>query len=319
VALLQTLMAVDYQPWFNHFVGAVLPLDETRVERIEDAWRHLQGFVAGDTAFRGLRPQIVPQGSYAAGTAIRPLRKSDEFDVDLVIKLTLRRSVTSTAVLDWLRGRLAMDQTFRRRLVPHPRCVRVNYAGDFHFDIVPARRVSTLRQVSPATTVNLVRLKVPDRKGGWRFSNPEGFVNWCRKQDRRTGGDFGRMVMMLKRWRDNRAPEKARVRSIVFTTLIGRAVPTWHGATESPRPDARVLVATLQRLNRQLRPITAVLFVRNPSLASENLARSWTRSDFLEFRGQINEAWKLATEIYRSGDPARWRAFFGKSFPLTPW
>jgi len=310
-------MAVDYQPWFDRFVGDVLPLDQGRMERIGGAWRHLEQLVSRDDAFKRLRPQIVAQGSYAAGTAIKPLRAKDEFDVDLVIKLSLRTSVTSTAVLDWLRSRLALDRTFKSRLVPHPRCVRVSYAGDFHLDIVPARRVSTPLKLG-STTVNLARLKVPDRTGGWRFSNPEGFVNWCRKQDKRTGGDFGRVVMMLKRWRDNKAPEKGRVRSIVFTTLIGRAVPTWPGSSGSARPDARVLIATLQRLNQQLRGISSVPFVRNPSLQSENLARGWTRSDFAEFRSQINEAWRLSVEIDKSRNPAPWRALFGRTFPLTP-
>jgi Second Messenger Oligonucleotide or Dinucleotide Synthetase domain len=311
-------MAVDYQPWFTRFVGDVLPLDERRVERINVAWRHLQQLVAGDSAFNRLRPQIVPQGSYATGTAIQPLRAKDEFDVDLVIKLTLRGSVTSTTALDWLRSRLALDETFKPRLLPHPRCVRVSYAGEFHLDIVPARRVSTVLPGSGPTSPGLVRLKVPDREGGWRFSNPEGFVRWCRRQDRRTGGDFGRVVMMLKRWRDTEAPEKSRVRSIVFTTLIGRAVPTWSGSSNSPRPDARVLIATLQTINRHLRGITGIPLVKNPSLRSENLARSWTRSDFVEFHSQINQAWKLAIYIHKTGDPAGWRALFGSTFPTTP-
>ena len=138
-------------------------------KRIQDATRHLHQLVAGDAAFKGLRPQIVPQGSFATGTAIRPLRKNDGSHVDLVIKLTVRRSVSSTEVLDWLRVKLALDGTFKKRLVPHPRCVRVSYAVDFHLDIVPARRVSTVHQTSPTTTLNLIRLKVPDRTGGWRL------------------------------------------------------------------------------------------------------------------------------------------------------
>jgi hypothetical protein len=182
------------EPWFDHFMSDVLPLDDSRIERITDSWRHLERLVAGDRSFDGLRPQIVAQGSFAAGTAIRPLRSGDEFDVDLVIKLTLPPRLSSDATLDWLRGCLAVDGVFKKRLVAHPRCVRVSYAGDFHLDVVPARRVRTRSPISGALLP--LRLKVPDRSGGWRFSNPEGFVAWCRSQDRRTGGDFSRVVMM---------------------------------------------------------------------------------------------------------------------------
>jgi Second Messenger Oligonucleotide or Dinucleotide Synthetase domain len=308
------MAAVDYQPWFNKFVAS-LPLDISRLERVTNAWSHLSNLVASDSALTRHRPQIVPQGSYAAGTAIRPLHAGDEFDVDLVITLTLPLSWSSDVTLDWLRGRLALDRDFKTRLVDHPRCVRVSYAGEFHLDIVPARRVTTASSISG---IRLTRLKVPDRKGGWRFSNPEGFVAWCQQQDKRTGGDLSRIVMMLKRWRDNNAPEKRRVRSIVFTTLLGRAVPSWSLPGQSRRPDANVLIASLGTLNRQLRGINGLPFVRNPSLSTENLARGWTRSDFVEFRKQINEAWKLAIFVRKRGDPAAWRALFGATFPKTP-
>ncbi len=272
---------IDYQPWFDKFVGQVLPLDDSRVERITGAWNRLNDLVAGDATLARHRPQIVLQGSLAAGTAIRPLRADDEFDVDALIKLTLPPSWSSDSTLDWLRGRLAQDRIFKPRLVPHPRCVRVSYAGDFHLDVVPARRARTRSPISGAWPP--LRLKVPDRKGGWRFSNPEGFVAWCERQERRTGGDFSRVVMMLKRWRDDNAPEKRRVRSIVFTTLLGQAVLGWVGTRPNTRPDVDVLIATLRTLNRRLRGFTAVPIVRNPSLRAENLARNWTRNDFLGF------------------------------------
>ena len=124
--------------------------------------------------------------------------------------------------------------------------------------------------------------------------------------------------MMLKRWRDENAAEKRRVRSIVLTTLLGRAVPSWSLRGENLRPDARVIVATLRKLNQQLRGVTGTPIVRNPSLRTENLARSWTRADFVAFRTQINHAWRLAVEVGQSGEPTAWRALFGESFPLKP-
>lgn len=307
-------MAYDYryQPFFDKFLRDVLPLDASRVERINGAWQRLHDVIAGDDAFTRYRPEIVPQGSYAAGTAVRPVRPGDEFDVDLVVKLTLPLSWTSTETLTWIRTRLALDSVFKTRLLAHPRCVRISYAGDFHMDVVPARRLST---TSPISGARLIRLKVPDRVGGWRFSNPEGFVRWCEAQNKRTGGDFGRVVMMLKRWREFSAPEKRRIKSIMFTTLLGRTVPAWPGGGDSRRPDADVLVATLGVLSRKLAPITGVPVVPNPSLRLENLARTWTRNDFVAFRNELKEAFRLAVQIRKSKDPTSWRALFGPTFP----
>ena len=231
--------------------------------------------------------------------------------MDLVLKLTLGPLWASKLTLDWLRGRLALDSDFKKRLVNHPRCVRVSYAGDFHLDIVPGRRVpGTIGSLTP------VRLQVPNAKGGWRFSNPEGFVRWCNNQDKRTGGDFQRVVMMLKRWRDNSAPEKRRVRSIVFTSLIGRSVLTWSGPGSSIRPDADVLTVTLGRLYNKLKLVSAVPVVSNPSLASENLARDWKRADFVAFRKELAEAYKYAVYARGQTDPKAWRLLFGPAFPV---
>lgn len=305
----------DYQPFFDRFVSEVLPLDAARVARIESATRHLERVVAGDIAFLRYRPKIIAQGSFATGTSVRPIRSTDEFDVDLVLELTLPPALSSSDALNWLRGRLARDATFKSRLTAHPRCVRVDYAGDFHLDVVPARRTSAR---SPITGRPMLRrLKVPDRRGGWRFSNPQGFVRWCLAQDDRTGGDFGRVVMMLKRWRDENAPEKRRIRSIVLTTLIGKTIASWPRGGTSTRPDADVLTATLTQLAKRLGPYTGVPIVKNPSLVAENLARTWSRAEFVAFRSEVREAAKLAVYARKARDPGAWRLLLGRSFPAV--
>jgi hypothetical protein len=310
-------VAYDYrfQPYFDKFLGDVLPLDTSRVQRISGAWRHLVDVVAGDSEFARYRPEIVAQGSYAAGTAVRPVRPGDEFDVDLVVKLNLPVSLSSTDTLNWIRGRLALDGVFKTRISPHPRCVRISYAGDFHMDVVPARRIL---MVMPISGVRTTRLKVPDRTGGWRFSDPEGFVRWCDAQNKRTGGDFGRVVRMMKRWRDFSAPDHRRVKSIVLTTLLGKSVPTWTAPGDSARPDADVLLATLRLLNVKLAPVAGVPYVRNPSMAFENLARTWTRTDFVAFRTELRAAAQLALAARKSSHPSGWSQLFGPTFPSSP-
>jgi hypothetical protein len=306
----------DFQPYFNRFVGDVLPLDPARVDRINGAWVRLHNLISGDSAFAQHRAEMIVQGSYASGTAIRPVRAADEFDVDVVVKLTLPASWSSTDTLDWLAGRLAQDGVLRPRLTQHPRCVRVSYAGDFHVDVVPARRARTTSPISGASV--LARLKVPDRAGGWRFSNPDGFVRWCAAQNRRTGGDFVRLVMMLKRWRDNGTADKRRVKSIVFTTLIGQSVPAWRLTGTSRRPDADVLVATLRTLGTRLRSFQGVPIVLNPSQRTENLSRTWTQRDFQSFRKDVRDAHRLAIQLHNGEDPEAWQILFGATFPKTP-
>jgi hypothetical protein len=302
----------DFQPYFNRFIDDILVLDQTREERIRDALSHLARLVESDSALLGYRPEVVLQGSYAAGMAVRPARDRDEFDVDVVLKLDLPRSWSATDALDFVDARLAEDAVFRERLVEHSRCVRLRYANEFHVDVVPARRVRTIQS---AGGVTILRLKVPGASG-WRFSNPEGFLRWCERMNTRTGGDLQRMALLLKRWRDLQVGEKRRVRSVVFTTLLGRAVPALARRGPSQRPDADVLVATLARLDGALRGLTRPPFVRNPSLSSENLARTWATVEFRLFRRHVREALRLARQARQGRSPEAWQMLFGQGFPL---
>lgn len=303
-------MAADFQSYFNEFVRRLF-LDETRVERIESALRHLEDVVSNDVRMRRYRPRLFRQGSYACGLAIKPVRANDEYDVDVVLELNLPRSTTSNQALDWLDGRLAEDVVFRSRLVDHDRCVRIDYAGDFHLDVVPARRVWSQGGAFQG------RIWVPNRAGRWKLSYPRGFLRWCQAQDKRTGGDFGRAVWMLKRWRDLRSPEKRRVRSIVFTILVGKCVPSWRRVGTSTLPDAALICATLDRLDRYLRSRYGVPVVRNPSLTNENLARDWTHTSFEAFRDEVTAAKRRAERARAGTDASAWQHLFGDAFPTT--
>jgi Second Messenger Oligonucleotide or Dinucleotide Synthetase domain len=301
----------DFQPYFDGFLSN-LALDPTRQQRIASALRHLDDVVDDDPLLRRRRPRLVLQGSYAAGLAVRPLRATDEYDVDVVIELNIGATAPSGATLDWLEARLATDAIFRSRLRRHPRCVRIEYAGDFHLDVVPGRRIYTAGGAFRGV------IKAPDRVRGWRTSYPRGFVRWCEQQDQRTGRDFGRVVVMLKRWRDLQGADRRRVRSIVFTTLVGRCVPACSRTGDSTRPDADVVAETLLRLDRYLRARQRVPIVRNPSLPSENLARAWPQAHFEEFRRQIRAAAAAADGARGGVDPRAWRRLFGDSFPTQP-
>lgn len=305
--LLDTDFAEACQAQFNGFLSN-LELDPTRRARIESALAHLREFVASDPLLARRRPTVYVQGSYGQELAVRPADPKAEYDVDVVIEINGSLSTSSSKMLDWLHDRLATDGVFAPRLVEHPRCARVQYQGEFHLDVVPGRRVYVGGQFRG-------RVIVPDRESRWRTSYPRGFARWCDKRDELSGNDFTRIVMMLKRWRDLHQSDETRVRSIVFTTLIGQVVPPWRQAGTSTRPDAAVLYETLVRLERYLNGRTLKPIVRNPSLLGENLARSWTQAQFLGFRDVVSETLDEIETIGAARQPERWRLVFGEGFP----
>jgi hypothetical protein len=299
--------AEAYQTQFDGFLSN-LALDATRVGRIEGALAHLRSFVASDPLLIRRRPTVFVQGSYGQRLAVRPADPSAEYDVDVVIEINGSLSTSSSKMLDWLHDRLATDAIFAPRLVEHARCARIQYQGEFHLDIVPGRRLYVGGQFRG-------RVIVPDRESRWRPSYPRGFARWCDKRNELSGGDFARMVMMLKRWRDLHQTDSTRVRSIVFSTLIGQVVPPWRQPGNSTRPDATVLYETLVRLERYLNGRNLKPIVRNPSLLSENLARSWTQAQFQGFRDLVAETLDQVEGIVEAREPDRWRLVFGEAFP----
>lgn len=99
---------------------------------------------AEDSELRPFRPTIYPQGSFALGTAVRPLGNGD-YDVDAVCLLEGSPSSVTQQQLKGLVGRRLKHPTSRyRKMIDPPegsrRCWTIRYAdaSRFHLDVLPA-------------------------------------------------------------------------------------------------------------------------------------------------------------------------------------
>ena len=109
-------------------------------------------------------PVVFPQGSVRIGTTVRP-RGQDEYDVDLVLLLDTTID-DAMHLYGMVRDRLLAHKTYAGILEEKARCLRLNYAGQFHLDVLPAR---------PAFWPGSTRLYVPDKElRGWSESDPKG-------------------------------------------------------------------------------------------------------------------------------------------------
>jgi hypothetical protein len=71
------------------------------------------------------------------GTTIRPWR-GEEFDLDIVCQLHDCDNHAPLTVYNAVADRLRDHTSYRTLLEPKDRCLRINYAGNFHLDIIPA-------------------------------------------------------------------------------------------------------------------------------------------------------------------------------------
>lgn len=161
-------------------------------------------------------PHIFVQGSFALGTAIRPLKDDEEYDLDLSCRLRTgahRTSHSQKDIKDLVGNELEQYRVARRiqeRLEPKHRCWRLQYQDSlrFHMDVVPCipadetrrRELSALmegagldRRLAGDVASDAVWI-TDDRKPNfdridlnWLGSNPEGYVRWF--QSRMEGTD----------------------------------------------------------------------------------------------------------------------------------
>lgn len=229
-----------------------------------------------------LRPGIYPQGSLAIGTTVRPT-KHTEYDLDLVCQLQADWTVENAVrILNLIETRMKENETYRPMVERKRRCIRLNYANDFHMDILPAL---------PDFAAGGTCMRVPDRElKAWKPSNPKGYAAWFEERAALARFFLGeklamaplpalepadqkpplkRIVQLLKRWRDlaySADQDRAPI-SIVLTTIAGMHYDGEASVSEGMLHILDGIVASIPSLGR--------LVVRNPKNEKEDLSERW--------------------------------------------
>jgi len=233
-------------------------------------------------------PTIYPQGSMKIGTTVKPFRW-DEYDLDFVCEFRLAvNSIQSPShLLGLLESRLRGHKVYAAILEVKNRCVRLNYAKEFHMDILPA---------CPDVSAGGSCLFVPDRKSQtWKHSNPKGYADWFESrcglglqllmESRRLMAKaetipaqeaaeekaiLKRVVQLLKRWRDihyQRNPKLAPI-SMVHTTMAAHAYSGQHTVSEA-------MTAVLENFVSLIAHSKPRVYVLNPANPKEDLSERW--------------------------------------------
>ncbi|WP_191566218.1 SMODS domain-containing nucleotidyltransferase [Metabacillus idriensis] len=290
---------------FKKFISN-LSLNKARKERIDNALELWESILSEDVELSEKFRDFYSQGSYATKTAIRPSSDSD-FDVDVILLLDVEKG-DSKEFFNWVKDRIKSKKAYEDKIKPQDRCVRINYSGDFHVDIVPAR------------TTHGDSIYIPSKKeSDWVKTNPIGFKKWCDKMHKEHDEKFRPTVKILKYWRDENVGDFSAPKSILLTTLVGQYMIAKDSIAET-------LVATLENMVNKLDELIGesekheYISIANPSLEDENLARDWTVEKCQIFRNKLNRLYTKCLEAYEESDKeisiAKWQAIFGKNkFP----
>ena len=148
-----------------------------------------------DSALAPFNPAISPQGSFALGTAVRPLG-DDDYDVDAVCLLQLTpHQVTQWQLKAMIGDRLKHPKSRYRTMIKPPeggrRCWTLVYADSskFHLDVLPAipDDYGWLLHLGVPADWARTAILLTDRQTWtvdptWPRSNPKGYVAWFKNQ-----------------------------------------------------------------------------------------------------------------------------------------
>ena len=257
--------------------------------KYEDVGDHL---AADDSSLRAYDPQIYVQGSFRLGTVVRPYGHEDDYDIDLVCQLGIRKeSISQDELKSKVGERLKARDDLARILEPSRRCWTLNYADDagkpaFHMDVLPS--IPNLEKLPSGillTDTELTR---------WQKSNPVAFADWFRKRmevvfvarrsalaelmaasvedvpEWRVKTPLQRCVQILKRHRDvhfEKSPDIKPV-SVIITTLAAHAYNN-----EDDIYDA--LTGIVSRMHFFIENRNGTWWVQNPVDDGENFADKW--------------------------------------------
>ncbi len=292
-------------------VGEKLQISKTQRQLAENRYKAVGTWLSKDKdLFDGAEINIYPQGSLSIGTTVKPLARQ-EYDLDLVCEIDESyHEKDPIELLNTIEQRLNANEIYKDKVERKNRCIRLNYANEFHMDILPAH---------PANQGMDTCVKVPDRKAeNWKDSNPKGYTAWLNdrsiimKKSFEARADIEpipidesverkaplkRAVQLIKRYRDiyfEKDLDSAPI-SIVLTTLAGRVYEGQVSVNESITHVLDQIIFLISQSDKRL-------VVLNPSNDKEDLSERWEGKpelyrSFVTFIRDFKANWEQLNEL----------------------
>lgn len=292
---------------FDNFLANHVNLSSARLSLLDQRTGAVEGFLSnGDDEISKRFVQMIPQGSYAYRTIINPVGKYDEFDADLLLELQQEPDWEAEDYIEELYKVFRANATYRDMVSRHARCVKVDYANEFHIDVVPYIERHREHFITNRDDNDYER------------TNPEGFNEWFAQQNSITGGRMVKVIRLLKYLRDYK--NTFSVKSVILTILVGGRVnnallvndPSYY----KDLPTA--LKNILSDLNDYLQENPLLPELVDPSCPTESFNHRCSQEEYTNLRNRIKYYSGKATDAYNDPDPdssmKKWQDIFGDKF-----
>ena len=286
---------------FAEFLRDEVNLNQSRLDRLETAVGAVNDCLKGNLS--GYQ-KMERQGSYALGTLIKPVDDNDEYDADIQVVMNPNPNWGAKDYVLEINRTLAGNKNYTDKLRLKTRCVTVDYAGDFHLDVVPRVTINGKHYVC-----NRIDNKFEETDG-------IGYRDWFNEKNRITGGNLKRVVRLLKHLRDHKNSFTAK--SILLTTLAGNTIKSSDEGTTAVSTVADTLETVLSRMNGYLQQHPNMPEIKNPVLPAENFNRHWDQRRYSNFRNRVQSYAQTAKQAKAEPSAEKaiklWQELFGEKF-----
>ena len=286
---------------FADFLRDEVNLNQSRLDRLETSVGAVNDYLKNNlTGYQ----KMERQGSYALGTLIKPVDDNDEYDADIQIVMNPNAKWAAKDYVLEINRTLAKNKTYADKLRFRTRCVTIDYAGDFHLDVVPRVTKGGKHYVC-----NRHENKFEETDGN-------GYREWFNEKNRITGGNLKRVVRLLKYLRDHKNSFTAK--SILLTTLAGNTIKASDEGTTAVSTVADTLETILSRMDSYLQQHPNMPTIKNPVLPTEDFNRHWDQRRYANFRTRVQSYAQTAKQA-KAGPSAEkaiklWQELFGDKF-----
>lgn len=294
---------------FETFLADEVNLNQTRLDRLQESVGAIEDFLSDHETFKEGFQELIPAGSWAHRTIIRPVGVNDAFDADVLLPVGLRSGWQAKDYTEQLYAAFRSHGTYKALATRKTRCVRIDYAGQVHIDVVPIAEYQGQYFITNRCD--------PEQTGKFERSEPAAFTAWVEERERWTHGHFIKVVRLVKYLRDFKGTFGCK--SIILKTLLGNQV---RELDEAGNPGAfadvpSTLVTLMERLAAALPVVMPA--VMDPAGTGDNFSERYKADwDYENFRRRIRDYATRMRAAYDEKDrvaaTVQWQSILGDAF-----
>ena len=296
---------MKHAEYFKDFLEKEVNLNQSRLDTLDQKVKAVTDLLGSKlTGYR----KYSPQGSYAHKTIIKPVAENDEFDADILVFIKDEDFKPDEFQEDYVRKTYNVfkdNGNYKDIARLGTRCVTIDYAGDFHLDVVPCIEFEGKFYIC-----NRIEKTYEQTDG-------DGYRRWFAEKNRIVANNLLRKVTrLLKFLRDHKS--NYSIKSILLATLLGNHIydSDENSSAFSGLPHA--LKTLSNRIEDFLQDNPQMPTIENPALPEETFNRNWDEVKYRNFRNKFNLYNAKINKAFEEKDHDKsvklWRKVFGDDF-----